>query len=101
MELSSKIPLVVTEKNSSFVLEGKDLIDIMKKPRPILWNREGLYGWISIIKVRNAIRIAEDRIKTAINNYTLPSKMVYVWNVKDSIPESVAQAIEEMSKLIQ
>jgi len=104
MELNSKIPLVVTEKNSSFVLEGKTLTDMMETPRPILWNREGLYGWISIIQMRNAVRIAKDKIKAADNNYvTLSPTIICRWNdtISTIVIWPLAQAIEEMFKLIQ
>jgi len=102
MGLSSKIPLVVIEPGCSIMLEGKVLDDMVENPRPILWNREGLYGWVSITQMRNTIRTAKDAIKIAKNNHLTVSHIIRMkWDVITPTAEAPAQAIEEMSKLLE
>ena len=102
MEPSSKIPLVVIEPSCFVTLVGKILNEAIKNPRPILWNREGSYGWISAVRIRNAIRRRTDSIKAADNNYdTKPQWLKFNWNETTRATEHLAQAIEEMSKLLK
>jgi len=85
------------------VLEGKVLDDLMANPRPILWNREGLYSWIPAVRVRNNMNLLKDTtVSMKNNNDTSPLCQPYTpVNVQQltGVSKELAQAIEEMSKL--
>jgi len=102
MQQNSKIPLMVTGADSLIVLEGKVLDDLMANPRPILWNREGLYSWIPAVRVRNSVNLLKDEaISKKNNNDSTVLQLIYnVVNTGQlvSVDKELAQAIEEMSK---
>jgi len=102
MQQNSKIPLMVTGADSLIVLEGKVLDDLMANPRPILWNREGLYSWIPAVRVRNSVNLLKDEaISKKNNNDSTVLQLIYnVVNTEQlvSVDKELAQAIEEMSK---
>ncbi|TSA58215.1 hypothetical protein D4R42_00110 [bacterium] len=102
MQQNSKIPLMVTRADSLIVLEGKVLDDLMANPRPILWNREGLYSWIPAVRVRNSVNLLKDEaISKKNNNDSTVLQLIYnVVNTGQlvSVDKELAQAIEEMSK---
>ena len=103
MEQNSKVPLVITSESSLLVLEGEVLDDLMTNPRPILWNREGLYLWVEGTRVRNSVNRLKDYVIAKKNNSDLsPLRLVYsTGNAKQLMGpyKELAQAIEEMSKL--
>ena len=75
---NSRIPLRVTNSSCLIVLEGKVLDDLMANPRPILWNREGLYSWIPAVRVRNSVNILKDEVISKKNNNDLTAlQLVY------------------------
>jgi len=93
---------MVTGADSLIVLEGKVLDDLMANPRPILWNREGLYSWIPAVRVRNSVNLLKDEaISKKNNNDSTVLQLIYnVVNTGQlvSVDKELAQAIEEMSK---
>ena len=105
MGLNSRIPLMVTEAGSLIVLEGKVLDDLMANPRPILWNREGLYSWIPAVRVRNYVNVMKDKVISKKNNNDLSALQLNLAAVNTvqltSFYKELAQAIEEMSKLLK
>ncbi len=105
MGLNSRIPLQVTESGCLLVLEGEVLNDLMANPRPILWNREGLYFWIPRVRVRNDANRMKDTIVSKKNNNDVTAlQLVYaVVNAVQlfGIEKQLAQAVEEMSKLLE
>ena len=102
---NSRIPLRVTNSSCLIVLEGKVLDDLMANPRPILWNREGLYSWIPAVRVRNSVNILKDEVISKKNNNDLTAlQLVYTAvSTKQLIGanKELAQAIEEMSKTLE
>jgi len=102
MGLNSRIPLMVTEAGSLIVLEGKVLDDLMANPRPILWNREGLYSWIPAVRVRNSVSLLKDEAISKKNNNDLTVlQLIYTAvstiQLANSTSKELAQAIEAMS----
>ena len=100
-----RIPLQVTESGCLLVLEGKVLDDLMANPRPILWNREGLYFWIPATRVRNDANRMKDTIVSKKNNNDMTIvQLVYAAvnaELLTGVNKKLAQAIEEMSKLLE
>jgi len=47
--------LTISCKNTELYLNVTEDSEIIKNPVPILWNLEGLYGWIPIEIVKNEI----------------------------------------------
>ena len=105
MPQNSRIPLVATEAGCLLVLEGKVLTDLMANPRPILWNREGLYSWIPAVRVRNSVGLLKDEAISKKNNNDLsPLQLEYTTiNARQlrGTATNLARAIEEMSKLLK
>ena len=105
MKPNSKVPLMVTDASCLIILEGETLDDLMANPRPILWNREGLYSWISAVRVRNSVNLLKDAaISMKNNNDTTPLCLPYTpVNTQQitGVDKELAQAIEEMSKLLK
>ena len=105
MQRNSKIPLTVTNSSCLLVLEGKVLDDLMANPRPILWNREGLYSWIPAVRVRNSVNILKDEAVSKKNNndLTVPQLIYTAVSTKQLIgtDKILAQAIDEMAKLLE
>lgn len=62
-------------------LTGKTLEKLIAKPKPILWNRGGMYLWVPIERVRNAVRAYQDMQKTI---YPPPDKIEF--NIGDTVP---------------
>ena len=105
MGLNSKIPYLVTDKNSLIVLKGKVLDDLTVNPRPILWNNEGLYLWIPAIRVRNYVSVLKDDAISKKNNNDLSTLLMTYAAVSAEqligVNRELAQAIDEMSKLLK
>ena len=96
MQPSSKVPLMVIGKKLSFKLEGEKLAALIKEPRPILYECEGMYTWININQVKNAIRRCEDEEIRAKNNevpYTPHITFNWQRNVTDVF---LADAVKEL-----
>lgn len=106
MGQSSRIPLVVTEAGSLIVLEGEVLDDLMANPRSILWNSEGLYSWIPAMRVRNSVSMLKDEAVSKKNNndlsvLQLTYTCINALQLTSTTLRELAQAIEEMSKLLE
>lgn len=106
MKSNSKIPLIITSESSLLVLEGEVLDDLMANPRAILWNRGGLYSYIPAVRVRNSVSKLKDDIISKKNNNDLSLlNLVYKANsaiqLVSNTAKELAQAIEEMSKLLE
>ena len=100
MTLNSKIPLLITEDNYLGKLEGVRAEALLRQPRPILWNREGLYCWISLNRILNQANIIKDKQKHAKAN-DLPFAPVFYLSWDTTLTGStkeMAQAIVEMSQ---
>lgn len=68
MKTNSKVPLLLLAKKFLYKLEGEKLAALIKTPRPVLLECEGLYAWFSINKIKNAIRHCKDEELRAKNN---------------------------------
>lgn len=105
MEQNSKVPLIVTNENCLLILEGKVLDDLIANPRAILWNKEGLYLWIPVVRIRNSVNKLKDDIVSKKNNNDL-SALQLVYKISDvqqltDLYKELAQAVDEMSKLLK
>ena len=100
MGQSSKIPLIITKSSFSIKLTGKTAEALLQQPRPVLWSNDGLYCWISEIKVSNQARVIKDnQIHAQANDLSFSPEFCLVWgdNLVGLVKE-MAQAIELMSQ---
>ena len=100
MNNSSKIPLVITKNSFSITLKGKTAEALLQQPRPILWNNDGMYCWISLIRIKNQVRCINDTITHAKANDQLYEPIfMLTWDGRTHhYSEEMAQAIELMSQ---
>ena len=100
MNNSSKIPLVIAKNNFSIKLTGKTAEALLQQPRPILWNNNGLYCWISLIRMKNLVRTVKDKQKHAEANDLLFQPELSIRWLSQLTTEAIemAQAIELMSQ---
>ena len=106
MEQSSKMPLMITKNSFSIKLTGKTAEALLKQPRPILWNNDGVRCWILTKAVKNQARVINDK-KTHCKANDLPFKVefTFAWNTHSSLMVNyeieMAQVIEIQSKLLE
>jgi hypothetical protein len=102
MGQSSKIPLIIIKNSFSIKLTGKTAEALLQQPRPILWNNDGLYCWISQRRIENIVSNIKDRQKHAeSNDMPFSPKFDLAWHnpaLTCSWITEMAQAIEEMSQ---
>lgn len=55
-------PMIIhtDEATNNLVLKDEKLQKLIDKPRPILWNRAGMYRWVPIERIQNAVRYHKD-----------------------------------------
>lgn len=65
--------------------------EIVKNPVPILWNLDGLYGWIPIEIVRNEISFWQ------LPNYQA-KQLKFSWQQTYRLQQDVGRMLEELGK---
>lgn len=96
MVQNSKIPLWVGGEKLSFRLDGEKLAGLIENPRPILYGFKGLYTWININQVKNAIRRCKDEVLRAKNNEVLYTPHItFKWN-RNVTDVHLAEAVKEL-----
>jgi len=65
----------------------------MKNSRPILWNFDGLYGWIDKTIVANEIQLFEDKEKA--KHEPTPTVLCFSWDQVIELPQDVGKALEK------
>ena len=89
-------PMILKESSTSLCITGDLYKKLMKKPKAILWCRDGMYGMLPIEVVKNAIQIVRDVdnafgwSKISINHFLL-----FRWNETVEIPVSTGQSMEK------
>lgn len=83
--------MVYTEEGvNNITVKEERLQKLLVKPKPILWNRGGVYYWVPIEKVRNAVRWFEsDRS----NVYPPMDSIVFVLGDTVAIPKEAGDVI--------
>jgi len=70
----------------------------MENPRPILWNFDGLYGWIDKTIVANEIQFVEDKIKVGLGISKIQRDYItlcFSWDQVIELPQGVGEALEK------
>ena len=85
-------PIVIEETKSELVVSKAYVLQMyLEGAKPILWCSNGLYGWIPIERVRNALQVNKDRqkLKTAI-----PLDLKFTWADVVEIPVQTGRVIK-------
>ena len=86
-------PVVQRENGDVLFIEGDVYECLKKKPRPILWVKQGIYGIIPVEVIRNEFQIRADREKLDPQCWHLP--LTFNWTEAQEIPQSTGQAMEK------
>ena len=89
-----KILLIINCKNTELRLDVTEDSEIIKNPVPILWNLEGMYGWIPIGIVRNEINDWTDFIKENQEFYS--GSIIFTWHQTYRLRQDVGRMLEEL-----
>jgi len=90
-----KILLIVNCKNTELRLDVTEDSEIIKNPVPILWNLEGMYGWVPIEIVRNEINDWTDFIKENQGFYS--GSIIFTWHQTYRLRQDVGKMLEELA----
>lgn len=92
--------LVISCKNTELYLNVTENSEIVKNPIPILWNLEGLYGWIPIEIVRNEAQAYESRqkLKEGVDYGTTSfDSLKFNWQQTYRLRQDVGRILEELA----
>lgn len=84
-------PMIIktSEHTNSIKITDARMQKLIEKPRPIMWNRAGMYHWVPIEKIMNMIRWYQDKIKLGgcFTTITLGDTVVIPKEAGDAIME--------------
>jgi hypothetical protein len=95
--------LVVNYKQLEFYLDVTENSNIIKNPVPILWNHQGIYGWIPIETVKNEINHFIESLKTSNFNivpgstFILSGKLKFTWQQAYRLRPDIGKMLEELA----
>ena len=86
--------IIQTTDRDTFAIDANgDLMkSLKKKPKPILWVRQGIYGIIPVEVIKNELQIREDREKLGDEQW-LP--LTFTWRETVTIPQATGRTMEE------
>ena len=85
--------LVISCKNTELYLNVTKSLEIIKNPIPILWNLEGMYGWIPVEIVKNEISVWNELNKQLRSIGTYPK---FSWHQTYRLRQDVGRMLEEL-----
>ncbi len=89
-------PMIIKKSSTRLHITGDLYKKLMKKPKAILWCRDGMYGMVPIEMVKNAIAITEAVANIVLACGGLQRKQLsFTWNETVEIPVSTGQAMEK------
>lgn len=86
-------PVICKEKSSTLIIKGDSLKRLKKKPKQILWVKDGIYGLIPIEVVKNALDRADD-LKNVCRKSTTSILLKFHWNETVEIPQEMGRSME-------
>ncbi|UCE06520.1 MAG: hypothetical protein JSW07_00310 [bacterium] len=86
--------LTISCKNTKLYLNVTEESEIVKNPVPILWNLEGLYGWVPVEIVKNEVQNFLDWSKKPVGLYVFSFK----WQQTYRLRQDVGRMLEELAK---
>ena len=70
---------------------------LVKNPIPILWNYDGIYGWIPVEIVKNELKHIEDVWATMPAGTNFPDKIKFTWQQAHRLRPDVGKILEELA----
>jgi hypothetical protein len=86
--------LVVKENKPNFCLTVNLKSEIIKNPIPILWNYQGVYGWIPIEIVKNEVSHFNNMAK---NHSVTIMQLWFNWQQAYRLRPDVGKMLEELA----
>lgn len=89
-------PIIYKESSNTLTIKGDDLKRLKKKPKQILWVKDGIYGMIPIEVVRNTLtNLADSNTQRKAMNWGVRLDLTFHWNETVEIPQSTGRVMEE------
>lgn len=86
-------PVIQREDDVVLLIEGDVYECLKKKPRPILWVKQGIYGIIPVEVIKNEFQIRADREQADPECWHLP--LTFNWAEAQEIPQSTGRSMEK------
>ena len=88
--MNHPIIMKTDELTNNLILKDKRLQKLLDNPRPILWNKGGMYRWVPIERIKNAIRWYTDAFKV---QYPKRDSIIFVVGDTVPIPQELGDAV--------
>jgi len=73
--------------------------EIVKNPVPVLWNHNGIYGWIPVEVIKNEISVVDDIIK--LDSCKAPIiQLRFIWQQAHRLRPDVGKILEKQENRI-
>lgn len=87
-------PTIFKESGSTLIIKGDDLKRLEKKPKQILWVKDGIYGMVPIEVVKNALNCL--KFYKILSVCCIGSHCIqFHWNETVEIPQSTGRSMED------
>jgi len=96
--IQGKKLLVISCKNTELYLSVTEDSEIIKNPIPILWNLEGMYGWIPVEVVKNEISRIENMWCLMPAGFIQHDELKLTWHQTYQLRQDVGRLLEELGK---
>jgi len=83
-------PMIFKQNGSILLINGPELVKLVKHARSILWHNKGLYAIVPIERVMNAVSVFKDR-----QYCKKSSNITFHWSEAVEIPEETGRAMEK------
>lgn len=87
-------PLIIKESSTRLTITGDQYKKLVKKPKAILWCRDGMYGMVPIEVVKNAISLLRT-INLYETSYRRKYELTFFWNETVEIPPATGRSMEK------
>lgn len=90
-------PLICKESGTRLCITGEQYKKLIKKPKAILWCRDGLYGMVPVEVVKNAIQLLHDanQARECADLKLQQSPLEFLWNETVEIPIETGSVMEK------
>ena len=87
-------PTIFKESSNTLIIEGDDLKRLKKKPKQILWVKDGIYGMVPIEVVKNALEF-QKIFACAQGGDITKHQLTFQWDETVEIPQSTGRSMED------
>ena len=87
-------PIIYKESSNTLIIKCDSLKRLKKKPKQILWVKDGLYGMIPIEVIKNALEFYDTICIQVEGDFKSKNYIEFHWNETVEIPQSTGQSME-------